>query len=390
MEGASEALCECAFLRSELVASKLQLARLTQTVRSQQRTIAELTGAEPGAAPSVACVYWLYAPPRWGDRSWAKVSAKLRPFVDEYGDLGAHLVTPQIWDAHRVRRLQTPTRMGRPPCERTLNFSLAEVNALLKWAVRRQIIRRNPLEEAKAIKVRARRETTITPEELDRLIHAAEDLRDERIPVEDDDGQVSAKVKAFLLCLYRSMLRWNEAMTLRWDRIGELGDVELLGRETKSGRRRMVTLTPETLEAISRINRVPDSPFVFANPETLKPYSYSGFRKWWAKICHWAGMDSLVAEGDTRLQPRDLRASGATAADEAGVRPTAIQGAMGHASLSTTQLYLRSDQTANARLVASKMDGEERGPPRAAKRRGAHRAKKTAERPSRAFPIDRD
>lgn len=356
---------------AQLVLARRQIDRLVRANRDQAKTIAELTGAEPGAAPSVACVFYFYAPTEWNRKSWAKKRAKLIPFVDEYGHLPANEVSPAIWDAHRVRRLQTPTRMGRPPCERTLNFSLAEVNAMLKWSARRGMIRRNPLEGARAVKVKSRRETNPTTAEVDQLLLAAEDLRDERLLPEDDDGQVSIKAKALILCMHRSMLRWGEAMRMRWSQIGEAGDVELLGRETKTEQRRMITLTPATLEAIGRINRIPDSPYIFARPETGKPYSYGGFKKWWAKICRWAGADHLVAPGDTRLQPRDLRAGGATAADEAGVRATAIQVAMGHASLSTTSKYLRSEMKASARLVASKMDGEapaRRGPKLAGRR----------------------
>src|SRR6185437_8332885 len=68
-----------------------------------------------------------------------------------------------------------------------------------------------------------------------------------------------------------------------------------------------------------------------------------------------AGVDSNAAPGDVRVHRHDLRASGASTADENGARATALRDAMGHSFLATTEIYLRSGQAENARTVATVM-----------------------------------
>lgn len=345
---------ELLWLRAEWLRQRLTIEEQAGTIRSQQQTIAELTGAEPGAAPSMMCLFWLYAPTRWHERHWKKVRAKLLPFVEEYASLPATEATPLIWDAHRTRRLQLPTHLGKPPSDRTLNFSLIEVKALLNWAVDRDMIKRNPLRKAKQEAVQLRRETKIPPLELDKLLEAAGDVKDERVLPENDDGQMAARLQAFILCCHDSMLRHGETAALREDRIYATGVGDLLGQETKGKRARVFGLTPRTLEALARVKRVPGSPYLLGGPDG-KPYTPNTWRRWFRRACEAAGLDCLAAPGDERVTIRDLRPSGATVADEAGARPSAIKVGMGHASLVTTEKYLRSEDVANALSLAKKM-----------------------------------
>lgn len=353
-----------------MLRQQLQLDKLVRTVRDQARTIAELTGAEPGAAPSVACVYWLYAPTRWNDRCWPGIVSRIRAAVDDLGDMPAHLVTPLVWEQHRARRKLQVTRHGGPPSDETIAQSFVQLRAMFKWAVRHGMIKRNPLDGMKAPPVSRTRETAITPVDLDGLLRHAEDISDGRMAQGDDDGQRTARLTAFLLLVFESMMRPGEARTLVRSRIAPDGVYELRGSETKGKRSRVVALTPRTLEAIAAVHPVDGSPYVFANPETGQPFSSVTMGKWFRRAAKMAGTHHLATPADRRVVVHDLRASGATTADLAGARPQAIKVALGHASLNTTQRYLRSAKISDAREVGALMAAAtERKPPQRTKKR---------------------
>jgi integrase len=354
---------ELLWLRAEWLRQRLRIEELIQTARDQARTIAELTGAEPGAAPSVACVYWLYAPTRWDDRCWPGIVSRIRHAVDDLADRPANLVTPLVWEQHRARRKQLVSRLGRPVTDETIAQSFVQFRAMLKWAARHGMIKRNPLDDMKTPPVSRTRETSITPLDLESLLARAEDIADGRMAQGDDDGQRCARLTAFLLLVFDSMMRPGEARMLVRSRITPDGVYELRGSESKGKRPRTLALTPRTLEAIKAVHPVGGSPHLFANPETGRPFSGVTVGKWFRRARDLAGLNALAAPADRRLVMHDLRASGATTADLAGARPQAIKVALGHASLNTTQRYLRSSRISDAREVGAIMEKATRRAP---------------------------
>ncbi len=88
-------------------------------------------------------------------------------------------------------------------------------------------------------------------------------------------------------------------------------------------------------------------------------------------------MDSLAAPGEKQIRPHDLRASGASTADEHGARATAIRDAMGHSRLKATETYLRSAQAANARAATDVMAAAIRRPALRAPRNKMRESRKT-------------
>lgn len=367
---------ELLWLRAEWLRQRLTIEQLTATNRDQARTIAELTGAEPGAAPSLACVYWLYAPTRWDDRCWPGIVSRIRAAVDDMPELPANELTPLAWEQHRARRKQQISRLGRPVADETIAQSFVQVRAMLKWAVRHGVLRRNPLDGVRAPPVSRTRETSITPLDLDALLARADDISDGRMAQGDDDGQRCARLTAFLLLVFDSMMRHQEARLLVRSRITPDGVYELRGSETKGKRPRVVALTPRTLEAIAAVHVVDDSPYLFANPETGRPFSSVTIGKWFRRARDLAGLNALAAPADRRLVIHDLRASGATTADLAGARPQAIKVALGHASLTTTQRYLRSSRISDAREVGAIMAAATRRGPRPPRRRGPKQSRR--------------
>lgn len=374
---------------SECVRLREQVRRLTLVAQDQARTLANVTDDIPPDGPSLAIVYWLYGPTRWHEKQWPAIATKLRPLISDIGDLPAIKLTPMVWGEHLSRRRQQPNpRTGKPICDFVLNIYLGRVKEMLNFAVANKIIKYNPLASAKPLKATCRRETWLPPPDVDRLLDAADHLVDRRLPDGADNGMRRKIMRAFVLCLHDSMLRFTEAQTLRRDRIRDDGRVDLSARETKGNRRRTIYLTPRTMKAIEELPAGdPSNPYVFADPDPPHPLAKNQNDKarpvhqrrlhyWFRALCVLAGVDSRAAPGDVRVRPHDLRASGATTADENGARPSAIRDALGHAFIATTQIYLRSEKAGNAlsvaKVIASVTDVR-RGPKKAERKKSAQR-----------------
>jgi integrase len=360
----------CVRQRQELQEARAQIQKLTSTVRDQAKAIAELTDDCPPSAPSLAIVYWLFSQTQSTKANWKDHWNRLIPVVNALGDIPAIRLTPMMWETHRTqRKLTAMGRHGRPIKDSILNVELSRAKELLKWAVNHKLIKYNPLASAKAHKTIGHRETWLGPEYVDRLLAAADDVVDKRLPTGDDDGLRAKVLKAFVLCCHDSMLRLNEARNLRRDRIGADGRVELAAAETKGRKRRTIFLTPRTLEAIAMLAPIPGCPYVFADEDGQ--IAERRIHYWFRTCAKLAGVDAYVAPGEVQVRPHDLRASGATTADENGARATAVRDALGHAFLSTTERYLRSERRENARTVADvivEATDQRRAPRRAVKR----------------------
>lgn len=335
-------------------------------VEDQAKALANVTDECPPWAPTVATLYWLWSPTRWHVPHWEKVWARIRPLVDGLGSLPAIKLTPLVWSEHLARRKLSGLK------DITLNIELQRAKELLNWAVNHRLIKFNPLASAKGEKVILHRETWLSPDQIERLLIAAESVVDERLPEGDDDGYRSKALRALILCWHDSMMRVGESLSIRRDRIGGDGMVKLFASETKGGRGRTLFLTPRTLEAIADVPPDPGSPFVFSRNGSRLHERTVWY--WWSKARKKAGVDIHAAPGELRVRRHDIRASGASTADEAGARATAIRDTLGHRHIATTEKYLRSEKAENARAVAEKMsEVAERFGPKKARRVGAAR-----------------
>lgn len=257
-------------------------------------------------------------------------------------------ITPIVWERHRAER-RGPNRYGKPTCEYSINLELGRLKGLLDWAVENEMIRFNPLTAARPVKATSRRETHLRGWDIETLLQAAENVRDERATPEDDDGRRSLQLQAFVLLCFDSMLRFQEARNLRRDLIDPDGNY--LVRNAKGGKQRTVTLTPRTLEAIKKVPASSNTHLVFVNPKTGKQISGMTMRIWLRKACEAGKLDARAINGE-RISAHHLRHAGASAADEGGVRATALMDALGHTNLSVTQRYLHREKTESARHVA--------------------------------------
>lgn len=330
-------------LRRQLDDAYLEISKLRRTVADQARLLRHLAPETHPAAPSVNCIYWLFSFSHEHETSWKERRNRLLPSLRDLGTMLAPDVTPVVWSRHLAARIAEGTA-----CAHTRNIELGRLKGMLNWAVDNEMIAANPLRAAKKEKTVSRRETELRYYDVDNLLAAAEDVTDRRLCDGDDDGLRAKKLRAFVLCCFDSMLRFREAHTLDRDAISPDGDVTVLGKGKKL---RSVRLTARTLEAIRDI---PGEGRIF----TESPATYRRHFRW---ACEHGRLDAKAAPRDRRIVVHHLRHAGATEADAAGVRPSALQLTLGHSSMATTERYLHRDKDAAAREVASAM---ERRPPR--------------------------
>jgi integrase/recombinase XerD len=352
----TEAWAEVKTLREQNQLLRTENKALRFTTAGQGRSLSLLSPETHPAAPSVNCVYWLFSDVRRHEKSWHLHWQRLQPSLRGLGTMPASEVTPIVWARHLAARRAEEQRGGGTPCDGTLNTELARLKAMLSWAVESRMIPFSPLQAAKRIKTRDRRETTLSPADIDQLLVEAESLRDQRLAEGDDDGLRSRMLQAAALLWHDTMMRPKEARHLRRSRIQQNGDYRIPREHTKTDAgERTVTLTGRTMEAIDAIPVHGDSDYVFVNPRTGKLLSYHTFRRWFRWTCKTSRMDAKAAPRDKRITPHMLRHSGATTADAAGVRPGALSTAIGHASLKSTERYIHREGIESAHHVAEKM-----------------------------------
>lgn len=343
-------------LRAQLAEAWAEIKTLRRTVAHQARLLEHLAPETHPAAPSVNCVYWLFSEARRHERSWRLHWQRLQPSLRGLGTIPAPEVTPVVWARHLAARRHEEQRGGGTPSDVTLNIELARLKAMIDWAVGMRMIQFNPLRAAKPLKTKSQRDTRLTPDDIDRLLIEAEELRDRRLSEGDDDGLRSKLLQASALCWFDSMMRVKEARHLRRSLIQPNGDYRIARDDTKTDAgERTVTLTPRTLEAIRAIPVHPESDYVFVNPNTGKVLSYHTLRRWFRWTVKGARLDAKASKRDRRIVQHHIRHAGATAADAAGVHPRALQQVLGHASIKTTETYVHRDGDESAHHVAEKM-----------------------------------
>ena len=147
------------------------------------------------------------------------------------------------------------------------------------------------------------------------------------------------RAQALMAVCWRAAARVSEALHL------EVGDVDMASgdlhlRVTKGGKPRRVALDPiglglvlRWLNARARLTGTPGSGFVFCT-SSGKPLTTSAVRRLVARLGRQAGPER-------RAHAHALRHSFAVQAVRAGLALLVVQAALGHASLATTDRYVR-------------------------------------------------
>jgi integrase len=286
-------------------------------------------------------------------RSFQLIRNLLRPFVVKFWRRPASSLSPADWLEHRRDRKKTKTRLGRSPCDLTLNLEMKAAKRLLTYGVDEGKLPRHPFRAVKPVKTRTRRESWFTAVQIDDLLEAGRQLR--------WDHQ-QRTFRALVAVMADTGLRISEALSLRWDRITLRGTTSVLGKGAKT---RVIAFTPRAIDMLAKLDRHQSSPLVFVNFRSWKKWDASTVRAWFRKAIEIARLEGVKADGDLALVPHLLRHSFASIADERRASPAMIQLALGHSSMATTQVYLHRSNADAAKKMAVIMGG--RRPPKKVK-----------------------
>ena len=207
---------------------------------------------------------------------------------------------------------------------------LVSIRGLYKFAMMEEMVHTDPTENLESPKIRSSLPTYLRVEEIDKLL-AAPNLA----------TPIGLRDRAMLEVLYSTGLRVSELLNLRISDIDiRVGCVRCIGKGDKE---RLVPIGRKAIEAVEQY--LAHGRPLFARPSSPPPHhqvlflTRNGKRlsrvSIW-KILHDYGM-RLGLRG--RLTPHKLRHSFATHLLERGADLRSVQLMLGHADISTTQIY---------------------------------------------------
>jgi len=236
-------------------------------------------------------------------------------------------------------------RRGLSP--RSVQRRLSGLRRFFRYLRRERIIADDPAEGVRAPKVRRRLPEVLDIDQVLALL---------AIP---EENELATRDRAMLELCYASGLRVSELAGLTWDRLDlDEGMVRILG---KGGRERLVPVGRHALRALERWRRIHadiagiDQPRVFTSRQG-RPLGVRAIQK---RVAYWSQRQGL----DQSVHPHQLRHSFASHILESSGDLRAVQELLGHANLTTTQIYTHLDFQHLAKVY-------DETHPRAKKRRG--------------------
>lgn len=261
----------------------------------------------------------------------------LAPF---FGDLTIQRITAQRIEGFAAKMWSKPgsgRRGGKPLAPKTIANAIGLLVVLLNFAVRKKWIDRSPMSAVDLPRPSA-------DDPLDEL-RFLERHEVSALVAHAAEGEYEYLDRALYTMAAYTGLRQGELLGLRWQHIDfERSIVHVLENFTRSRRsspkgkrRRSVPLASTAAEALVRLQEsshwtLSDDP-VFAYPPTGQPISRSPMMKRYRRALTAAGLPPDFSF-------HDLRHTFGTTMARAGVPVGTIQAWMGHADLSTTQLYM--------------------------------------------------
>jgi integrase/recombinase XerD len=238
-------------------------------------------------------------------------------------------------DSTRIRSyLATLRRKGLAP--RSVARHAVTLRRLFRFLESEGLVKENPMPKLLLATTSRKLPQTLSGDDIGKLLGQPE-------PTEP----LGARDQAMLELLYATGLRVSELVQLQTQRVSFQGDyLTVKGKGSKMravpfGRWAREKLSTYMSQVRPRLLKGKSSSFVFIN-RSGKPLSRQGF---WKLIRRYA----LVAGIEKRVTPHTLRHSFATHLLEGGADLRSVQSMLGHADISTTQIYTHVD---GARLKA--------------------------------------
>ena len=248
----------------------------------------------------------------------------------------ANQLNPENVDYKALRRWAARlSQRGAAP--RTMARKLASIRSLFRSLLEHGQIAANPADLLPAPKLPHSLPKTLKPADISRLL--------EKIPA---STPLEQRDRALFELAYSSGLRAEELVDL--DTAGIEFDAEQVRIEGKGGKTRFVPVGEPALRSIAAYLERARPALQSAEPDPALFLSKSGRRLSTSDVRRRLRVWARHASTQTGVHPHALRHSFATHLLEGGADLRAIQEMLGHASISTTQVYTRVE---SARLRAA-------------------------------------
>jgi integrase/recombinase XerC len=260
--------------------------------------------------------------------------ATLRNYARALDLLLAETRSPESLEPSQVRRLIAMLHAkGASP--RTLALTLSAWRGYFRWLVRHRNLRANPV-----LGIRAPKAARPLPKALS--VEAAQRLLDGEL---EEKSPLTLQDAAMFELLYSSGLRVGELTTLDLSDEPGKGEVTVTGKGSKT---RTVPVGAKARDALKRWLSLRDqiavphekALFVGARGKRISP------SRVWQRLTRWAKRRGLAEH----VHPHMLRHSFASHMLQSSQDLRAVQEMLGHASISTTQVYTHLDFQALAKI----------------------------------------
>ena len=214
--------------------------------------------------------------------------------------------------------------------QRSINRIFSSVRGFYKFLIREGIIEKNPFSLCESPRFEKKLPSFLSPEETRLLIESSPD------PGQPLDPS-GIRDRAMFEILYATGLRVTELVSLKLNDINlQSGFLLSLGKGSKE---RLVPIGQEAIKWIKEYLIGPRLRFLKNRPSPYVFLNHSGeklTRQGFAKILKQHALKAGVA---TNVSPHTLRHTFATHLLEGGADLRAVQEMLGHADISTTQIY---------------------------------------------------
>ncbi|WAH39056.1 site-specific tyrosine recombinase XerD [Alicyclobacillus dauci] len=208
----------------------------------------------------------------------------------------------------------------------TISRNLASIRSFFHFLVREEVILRDPTLHVETPKIEKRLPRVLTPEEVERLLRAP-----------DKSSSSGLRDYAMLELLYATGIRVSELVSLN------CGDVHLSGGFLrcmgKGGKERIIPIGEYALQAMHSYLELARPVFVSSKASDAIFLNHHGTQMsrqgFWKIMKKYAREAGIVKD----ITPHTLRHSFATHLLERGADLRAVQEMLGHADISTTQIY---------------------------------------------------
>jgi len=195
----------------------------------------------------------------------------------------------------------------------TINYAMAALSGLLRWAVETGRLERSPMDGVKRLSQVEEPLRVMTPEECERFL--------------SEVTRLDATFGAAARLMAETGMRLSEVTGLEWSAVDLQARRLTVGR-SKSGKVRHLPLTPRAIEALRSVRRIVGVARVFSNS---RRHEYKDT---------WALLDAArKAAGLPWVGWHGLRHYRATQWVRHGVDIRTVQGLLGHASIQMTMRY---------------------------------------------------